>query len=272
MADSKVNQLIEFWIEVIERGRKEGVFIHKSDMPIIGDWVIGQPKQNFPRSWRELMHVEHSDNETKFHQYLFPTPYMGDIRKAKIYYLTGNPGYSHSDYLHFLGSDNNYQDILTKNIAQKFTSIDKYKFPYLTPSTSHSGGYKYWRSRLKYLIEEIDNQFSKNDEPFGQKWLAEHIAVLELTGYHSASMDGNRIMKLKSTQLMLNFVKDYVIPRAARGDCYVIIGRCKDKWGLKDHNYTNVFSSNQYRSGYISQTMIKDKNFFEPFRKLISQK
>jgi len=260
-------KLIDHWKKVIQEGELTGNFVHPDDQSFIGKSSVGNRSRNYPSSWDELIEAESKDSDQKFHLNLFPTPYMGDILNAKIYYLTGNPGYEHSDYMNFLTDDQSYRSLLRSNVEQKFSKSTG-KFLYLTPDSAHTGGYRYWRSILNKFLLHLIRKNKGFDEKKVRSWLADNFAVLELTGYHSKAMKHSLIAKLPSHKLVKDFVHDYVIPKAERGECMVIVCRANKLWevNLKPKNNVLGFSSSQARGGYISENFIKKyKSVFDRF-------
>jgi hypothetical protein len=156
---------------------------------------------------------------------LFPVPYIGDLRQAKIIFLMLNPGLSegsNGDY----GWDNreNYRRFLKNNIQQDFSDT-QYPFFYLNPEISEHPGYIYWNTRVKKLSKEISSQLGlSKDETL--KLLAQHIAAIELVPYHSVKYRGSLHKKLKSSSLAKRVVQDEL-------GKHFIISRSHKNWGYE---------------------------------------
>lgn len=260
--------LIKFWKEISNKKENESK-IHHQDIQSLKKASIDIENELIndlrPNSLENIVAIE--KKSTAFHNQMIPVPYVGDVQNAKIFYLTGNPGYEHADYFnnqHTSGLINE----LRNNLIQE--NLDKdYPFFCLNPKYSHTGGYRYWMSRLKKLRAKmsIDLKMSQTET---LEFLGKNLAVLELTGYPSKSMNHNIINNLESKRLITEFVdKDLV----KRKDVLILFARSSNLWNLNDILKKNIqaktyeFNTGQSRGGYISDNIINKSGIIEFIRK-----
>ena len=93
---------------------------------------------------------EYEKEKYKFHPYLYPVPYCGDLKNAEIFILGLNPGLDDSDYHDELDED--FESSLKGNLSQQFTDKD-YPLFYLDPKFCWTGGGRYWTRKFSSIIE-----------------------------------------------------------------------------------------------------------------------
>jgi hypothetical protein len=155
-----------------------------------------------------------------FHTRLMPMPWVGNLKTAKVFLLTLNPGLGAHDYFgeHRVPE---YREMLMANLRQD----DGHLFPFLRPEHSWHGGSAYWRPRLTPIVDRLHGS-----------WLhcARRIAILELVPYHSEvfQLSDGRVNFLESVKLMRAFVRDELLPRSLRGECAIITMRGHERWKI----------------------------------------
>ena len=168
-----------------------------------------------------------ADKKPAFHLGLLPQPFMGDMKRADIYILTLNPGYSPVDYFgEYCVSG--YREALLRNLRQDHSP---HRLPnlFLDPQFAWSGGHEYWHSRLHGVIAEFAKHhgwpYAKARSKLGSK-----LAIIELVPYHSASFNNSMTRGLESTQLAKEFVKHYIVPRVRSGKAIATVLRGFTHW------------------------------------------
>jgi hypothetical protein len=183
------------------------------------------------------------------HVGLLPRPYSGRLATAKIFLLMLNPGLQPLDY--YAEEKRFVRRSIVRDIHQKLRG--KYPFPSLNPKMSWLGGARYWRPRLRdHIVSLMRGKSSYQD---ASSELSKLICVLQLVPYHSPSFGTpNRIVKkLKSTELMKQFVHHVVLPEAKRGKALVIVTRKAKNWGIRSAKNVIVYKGSESRAGYLSK-------------------
>ncbi|MDP3340077.1 hypothetical protein [Frigidibacter sp.] len=142
---SAANELIEHWQKI---NLEKGPFRHPNDKPFLDKQCS---------SWKNCEHAVESyrasDQITKVIYDIYPAPYSGDIRKAKIFLLMLNPSWAPDDLHHQIESEV-YRKAEQAALWQQ--DLDE-RFPnhYLNPNFCWSGGYRYWEKKLKHVAAEV---------------------------------------------------------------------------------------------------------------------
>lgn len=208
-------ELIKFWDK---SNFVEGTKIHKEDYEFVKDNLVTNCKDF--NSY--ISYYFDNPEDSNFHSNLWPSPYCGDIRKAKIFVLGLNPGFD-CDY--FYEENPEIAKVLEKTLAQDLDS-EEYPFFVLNPKYSWIGGSKYWLQKLNGIVEEAKKSTGKTTSQVLKK-ISENVAALELVPYHSKTFKYSKYEKLPSVKMMLNFINEVVIPGVESGKYTLIILR---KW------------------------------------------
>ena len=178
--------------------------------------------------------------EFKLSAELLPDPYIGNIN-SKILLLALNPGLSEADFL--THSELNFKELHRKNIDQTET---EYPFYYLNPKLN-SPGSKWWKMKLKWLIEK-----------FGTKKVSESIFCLQFIPYHSVSF--KKSAELISTQLYTkNILRNHIVKKFP-----IVIMRSKKYWVElvpELENYENTILLRNPRNPTLSPKNIGENNY-----------
>lgn len=154
---------------------------------------------------------------SSLHLDLLPMPFVGNLEKAKVYLLMLNPGLAPTDYY---GEYNvpGYKNALLRNLKQAPES----SFIFLDPEYSWHGGYLYWHSKLSKLVALVARELVVR---YGEarRLIQEHVAVVELLPYHSATfgVPGRVLERLRSVELVRKFVQEVLVPKARSGQCLI---------------------------------------------------
>jgi len=240
-----VSELLHAW-----RGlqTKKPPFILKGD-EAIEESELCHPYKNFVDFINAPEFGTESPN--KLHTGLYPSPYSGNVLKAKIYILTLNPGFTPMDY-YAETYDENTKRKRIRDLKQRRLDPD-YPWPALNPQFCWSGGWRYWMGRLNDIAIELSKKRGIRF-PAALKYLSKRIACLEYVPYHSKSfgLSDSIIRKMRSPHLMLEFVRSYVVPKAREDKAIVIATRHADKWDLPNHRNIIEYKGSQSRGAYLN--------------------
>ena len=163
-----------------------------------------------------------SYSNTSLHIGLMPIPYVGNLEKANIYVLMSNPGLSYGDY-YAEDTSQIYKNALIRNIRQEFEDTD-FPFLFLNPRFAWHPGFGYWHSKFKSFLKVIRSEFEITYQE-ALRYLAERIACLEFTPYHSEKFSAKSIEGLLSVECVTDFVHSVLVPKAERGEATIIVAR-----------------------------------------------
>ena len=205
-------------------------------------------------TYEDVEPQEGFDCKRSIHFSLLPQPFNGDVLNAEVYILTLNPGFACSDY------DANYRkprfrQALLDNINQT-QPPEVLPFIFLDPNFKSHGGYSYWHARLKNTIKAIANRRGMSCGSV-QQLLGSKLATIELVPYHSKTADGLHKLPemLPSARMAIDFVREYVQPKARSGRAIAIIARSFATWRYAfdpEMLCSEAVASKTNRSGYLS--------------------
>ena len=231
-----------------------GLKLKKPPFILNGDQILIERKLCHPyRTYRNYIRDPNfgSISPHKFHTGLLPVPYSGDILRAKIYILALNPGFGPLDY-YAETYDADLRGAKVRAIRQKkFDSC--YPWHALNPRYCWSGGGRYWIGRLEQIATTLMDRrhFSFAD---ALHVLSTTVACLEYVPYHSKSYGLAKTVarQMRSPKLMLDFVHNYVVPKARQGAAVVIVTRHVDLWGLPSHRNIIAYNGTEARAAYLN--------------------
>ena len=248
---------IEVWKELKEK-------LYPGD-----EWITKKKKRNGElytitfNSYDEYVNSECFGDSTdpKLHLGLSPTPYVGNLDKAKIFILSLNPGLHPGDYI--LEKDPKYIEIHNRNLRQEKM---EYPFYFLNPYLSIHPGYTYWFKKFRDLINEIKDHFSIKWVE-AQKRLSELLAILELVPYHSQKygLTDSILSDLMSVKVMKHYVNDILVPKAEKKQILIIITRKIKYWDLKESTNVILYKSSENQSASLG----KNSRAFKPMMEII---
>jgi len=172
---------------------------------------------------------------------LLPVPYVGDLRKARVFLLTLNPGFEPLD-LYGEATNGDFKKDLVHNLTQ--SSLDS-EYPFLTLNPKHSwhGGYKYWSKRFSDLIAFFQTE-RKCSFRQSLAFIAQNVAVLEAAPYHSTSfkVSHKTIATMASCKAIRSYVHKELIPRALDQKILLIVLRANWFWKLNPSENVIIYS------------------------------
>ena len=246
---SSLQQLIDAWNCVRFAPGKRNI--------LDGDAVAieGTNKERYLASWQDLIASDDfgKHDGCELHLGLLPMPYLGNLRRARVYLCSLNPGIGPHDYFgeHHVAE---YREALLKNLRQD----EDVAFPFLEPKHSWHGGSAYWGPRFRDITKAIQDQIKVNSRQ-ALEICSQNIAVLELVPYHSATFKLNRgtIDRLESTRLMREFVFGELLARHRRGDCKLIVLRSRDLWLRPSDDAPDFPVPTMPRNAYVARSEAK---------------
>ena len=168
---------------------------------------------------------------------LYPVPFFGNILTAKVYILSGNPGF------HTLNFIEDYENKTMINLLKRNIKLDFLDLPFnLDKSVAFTGGYKYWEPIYKKIVEELAVNSNRNFEEI-KEYVYRNVAVIESVVYHSQKKPDSKLFKLPSSELNKMFVHDYVMERVSANEAMIFVWRGVSHWEL-DADEENILVRN----------------------------
>ncbi|RKE04172.1 hypothetical protein [Marinifilum flexuosum] len=178
--------------------------------------------------------------EYQFCKTLLPDPYIGNL-KANVLFLALNPGLSAEDYQ--THADEQFRFLYKQNLTQVKSD---YPFYYLHPELNCPGS-KWWRSKLRWFLEVIDD-----------KSLSKRICCLQYMPYHSVQFKQPK-QKLPTQEYTKEIVKSFI-----ERNTPIVFMRSKTKWielVPELENYQKAFVLRNPRNPTFSPKNMEEENF-----------
>ena len=186
--------------------------------------------------------------DTAFHLGLVPVPYMGDLESASIFVLMLNPGFESPNYFEEEASPE-YRESMIRNLRQEPTG---FPFPWLDPQFAWTTGFRYWAGKFRDLTGIIRER-KKLDYPESLRYLANKLCVVQLVPYYSQGYNlPSALRQLRSKRLAVEYVREIVLERAARGEAMVVVARGSDEWRVRTGDNVFVYPGPQARGASLS--------------------
>ena len=215
--------LIDFWSRHPHPG------IHPEDKSVLE--TIGQiswATSAAAKAHETTLNAKNSELQRKLHTNLYPQPFVGNIRRASVYILFGNPGLSVQDYVDELDTPA-YAAQCSANLSGNVEG-----FGPLLAAAQGTGAYKYWNSTFKRLIKETAEKIGLSHDG-ARTWVLSQVAIIEAGAYHSMKFPVEGFAKLPSTRRALHFVRNHVMNRVENQECVVLVWRQAKLWALPGH-------------------------------------
>ncbi|SEK14918.1 hypothetical protein SAMN05444746_1166 [Variovorax sp. OK212] len=202
--------------------------------------------------WRDCQEqFDPWDKRAPIHTGLVPLPFVGDVRRAKVYFLLLNPGLSATDYYAEYEADGFRQRLLS-NLRQDFAQTEYPFFP-LDPRCAWHSGNAFWERKLKHLLLQLCER-SGHSHAQVRKFLAKNICAIEMLPYHSVRLDvpGKYLARLRSCALARECV-GALVPQARDGHSMLVAMRQVDVWQVPlDCKHIVRFSAGEARGAHLS--------------------
>lgn len=212
--------LIDFWSRA---SLDQPPYIHPEDRKALGDLlpdVVGQGL--------ELR--------------LLPQPWIGPLRRAKVFLLQLNPGLDGVEVA-FEEERPDFREALRRNLGGDEDGL------FLQPDFSSHPGAKWVKQRCKGVA------------PVEQ--LARDMAQLELVPYHSKRFGmpariRRALLSLPSVEMMRRFVHDELLPKTVTDKATVVAMRSRKDWGLEttaENPNLVIYRGWECRNGHVTMAM-----------------
>lgn len=183
------------------------------------------------------------DDPSRLRFEMYPVPYLGNPRSAEVYLLTLNPGFEEHRYREEV--DN--QAFVTEHL-KSYTFESTPPFHVLDPRFSRTGGYIYYHSRMREVIQLV-----------GWQTVAEKIMCLEFFPYHSQTYRHLPCV-LPSQEYTFDLVRQAIVQKKM-----IIFQRSKKFWlqAIPELADYPTFELNSYRAPYLSRKNLGETAFEE---------
>jgi len=222
-----------------------------ADRPVL-DALSGRRAVVRWSSWTECSRqFDPWDENCPLHTGLVPLPFVGDVTRAKVYFLLLNPGLSATDYYAEYECSNFRQRLLT-NLKQDFRRTDYPFFP-LDPDCSWHSGNAFWQGKLKHILLQLSERSGRTHAQV-REFLAHNICAIEMLPYHSVRLDiqPHVLQQFESVKLARACVSE-LVAQAQAGRCLLVAMRKVDAWGIPlDCQHVLRFSGGQARGAHLS--------------------
>lgn len=127
----------------------------------------------------------------------------------------------------------------------------------------HGGG-QYWENKLRDIIHEVSHSKSVSYID-ALSFVSKNIATLELIPYHSKifKLKNNLYNQMYTPKLMIDFVREYVVPRVRSGKACIICTRRKKRWHLPKNKNIIVYTGGQTRGASLSKNTTGGKKIIK---------
>jgi hypothetical protein len=188
--------------------------------------------------------------DKKFHLGLLPQPYQGHLSTASVFILMLNPGLSPITY-YAEEHDLQFRHALLRTIYQE-NKTSLYPFLFLDPQFAWYGGFKYFHTRFRPIIERIQTE---KDISYLEalRFVACHVACLQIIPYHSKEFGSYGVIKqLPSSQAAIQFARTELVNKAKNDEITIIVTRGTQHWGLPEGRNVVLYHGNETRSAHFT--------------------
>lgn len=166
----------------------------------------------------------------KVHADIPPEPYIGNMMEGRVFIIDMRPP---------CGTfDDEYNDktgwgwgplarVAAHNLIQD--EQNAHAMYYMDPKLGETPGGKYWctseTSKLGEYTKELVNKAHPGETTRALQLFSDHVCVLNICAYHSVGWMGlERVVpEMRSSQLMLDFIAEYVITRALNDEMAAVV-------------------------------------------------
>src|SRR3989344_7637562 len=229
------------FVKELESGSsKEGELVLKGDKDILKK-VIDELEEKISRKGKE---VSAAMIGQKIQTSLYPEPFIGNPRKAKILLLGSNPGFEGGEKLYhdnYTAKGESFIKLVLKNLDWEnqevsFYYLDPNLKDLINPKEIHPG-YTWWQSALKDILKKLAG--SEGDK-FHK--ISNSVAYLEFFPYHSARFPGRfKTPKnyLPSQEYTFNLLTNIINGAKSREDIKIVVLRIDQ--GMWIRKFKNEF-------------------------------
>lgn len=260
--DQSIADLRRFWsdgVDSLNRG------FHPADVEAAERWLGNHPRTRGLASGVSALARWFPAHGNPDHN-LVPVPFVGDLAKARIVILMGNPGAGgnpeglvehEAERKH-----RKFRDTLL-NTLEDGGSRDGF---YLRPGSGLEAiapGYNYWLQSVH--LGDLLKDFSA----FQKKWILDHLLVLQVFPYHSKNMGRipNGLEQVLPSSYRSREMAWHFLELARKGEIFLFFGRCLRRWGIEaeDLGIRDRFSGYQLNCGSFSLASERVQETFKPW-------
>ncbi len=140
----------------------------------------------------------------------FPDPFIGNLDRATVVFLSLNPGFEDDDI-----NVNLQNDFFISESRKNLTHESNIPFLYLADEMKHTHGYGWWHDLLDKSVRE---------EKLSYETLSKKIMIIEYMPYHSVTYTPNRLL-LPSQHYNFDLVR-----KAIKLGKHIVIMRSVKAW------------------------------------------
>jgi hypothetical protein len=194
------------------------------------------------------------EEKAGFHSGLLPSPYIGDLARARIVVLLLNPGFSPLDYK--AEEDSKYLQAQKENLIQEFP-IGRRRFFPLDARFAWTGAGEWWRKKLKPIVEV----FRENGVTLSEALdiLSDNLVAIEYWPYHSRSnsLRAKNLDACNSHKIAAAFVHSYYLERSPESRPLIVVLRAANRWNIKKSSNVIIFEKKFAQSASLKSVAIE---------------
>lgn len=244
-----MNSLSKFWKNGVQYDKDLGYF-HREDKNAL---LSLKKNKCCYRTAKEFIESEGDPFKDQLHLGLYPSPYLGDLEKAKVVLGFLNPGFGIADYI--VEEDAEFRKLLKDNLNNIFSK----EYPYFTldPKFLWTPASQWIHKKLNGVINKVKDK-SKLSYWKAVSLISKRIASVELFPYHSSNF--NLSTKTLNTFPSKVAANEAVIELLEKGEQLIIITRRANKdWGFSKKEYKNLIKYEGFEAQAASLKKYEDE-------------
>jgi len=217
-----MEDFVEFWKIELPSGQPN---LHPKDRQWMGRHWPDPLRYPLYKNWDEYAASDRFGSYDKaLHLSLIPTPYLGNLRDAKVLLFMANPGFADADY-YFEDQPGIRERLIftfTKNptaISPSFSSIPDWR-----GRAASGGGKSCYAALLAVLVSRRRTRIQ------AMEFLSQSIAAVELFPYHS--MDGSELKRVDGKLLMpsVSEARNFFARSSHNPEQLTVLARAHERW------------------------------------------
>lgn len=247
---SALEDFINFWRKF---DTTNGSNIHPSDLEqlTIGNVSLQSSSGHVDEFEDYVRGKRFGDKYDTFVDYsLLPSPFVGDLSKAKVWLLMLNPGLHYVDVYaeHRHPERAELKRAMIANLHQWNLDID-FPFMYLNPAFCWHPGFLYWEGKLSQICRALMKPMDCNYR-HALSHVSKQIACLELFPYHSKKFEKlTDYENLSSVQMAKNLAQSLQAMTSVK---LIVVMRKAKTWGLAHGDQVHVFKAGAAQGAHLT--------------------
>lgn len=168
------------------------------------------------------------ENEKRIIRRLMPSPFVGDIMNAKIYILSGNPGFHTGDFIDEYQNPE-YRKLVADNLSGKLL-----EFFYADEKAEGTGAHNYWHPQIAAIAKDVAEK-ANYPLDIAMTLTLSKIALIESFPYHSYRKPEIKFVDVPSSIAAKSFVNSICKQRLNNNECLILAWRMVDFWNVPAH-------------------------------------